>query len=428
LQKTKPFFPIFTTQFTLNIIPCITVMAPQAQPQLHNASKTLNDFFQHHISPPEIRNAWAHIRIHLLTSSPSSASAPNDPLITAALEKIHERLLLIEKSLSAHQNTAKPSLSYADAVKNPAPVARTLSEEFVPSRLLNEVTVKRSSDAAPLQPSPQVIETINKARAGKPGKVIAARSLKSGDVLVTADTPSTKALLEKNTAWTTAIAGSECVQGHKFMVVAHAVKLSRVDQNEQVKSISNIASQNPSLKSRVDILRVSWCVKMLKRGKTHGPLLLEVGTPMEANILVQESLLHDGELKDCELFIEDCTMTQCYRCYHYRHTAHSCKGSRNCEHCTKEHASNNCPTSKNHATYSCCNCKGKHTAWSRLCPERAARASRAAAAYAARPSLYKIPAKFSSDLSSPRPSPATSPLANCPSNPTYPHPSIWSGT
>jgi hypothetical protein len=85
--------------------------------------------------------------------------------------------------VSAHQNTAKPSLSYADAVKNPAPVARALSEKFVPSRLLKEVTVRRSSDAAPLQPSPQVVEAVNKARAGKPGKVIAARSLNSGDVL-----------------------------------------------------------------------------------------------------------------------------------------------------------------------------------------------------------------------------------------------------
>jgi uncharacterized protein YaiI (UPF0178 family) len=122
----------------------------------------------------------------------------------------------------------------------------------LPSRHLNEVTVKRSSDAAPLQPGPRVVEAINKARAGKPSKVIAAKSVKSRDVLVTADTPSTKALLEKNTAWITAIGSSEHVQGHRFMVMALAVKLSRVDQNEQAKSISNIASQSPSLKSRVE--------------------------------------------------------------------------------------------------------------------------------------------------------------------------------
>jgi hypothetical protein len=186
-------------------------MAPQALPKLHNTSKTLNDFFQHHIPPPELKNAWAQIRNHLLTASPSSANAPNDPLITMALEKIHEQLLLIEKSVSTHQNTAKPSPSYADAIKTLAPATCALSEKFVPSRLLNEVTVKRSSDTAHLQPSPRVVETINKPRAGKPGKVIAAKSLKSGDVLVTADIPSTKALLENNTAWMTVFTGSKHV-------------------------------------------------------------------------------------------------------------------------------------------------------------------------------------------------------------------------
>ncbi len=68
------------------------------------------------------------------------------------------------------------------------------------------------------------------------------------------------------------------------MVMAHADKVSRVDPKEQAKSISNIESQNPSLKSRVKILRVFWRVKTLKRGKTDVPLPLEVGTPMDASI------------------------------------------------------------------------------------------------------------------------------------------------
>jgi hypothetical protein len=238
-------------------------MAPQAQSQLHDAFKTLNDFFLHHIPPPDIRNAWTQIRIHLLTTSSFSANTPNDPQITAALDQVHERLLLIEKSVSFSQNTAKPPVSYADAVTIPPLAARVPTKKFVPSRLLNEVTVKTVSDTAPLQPSFRVVEAINRARAGKPGKVIAARSLKSGDVLVTADTPSTKALLEQDTAWTTVIANKTRVQGHKFMVIAHAVKVSRVDQNEQAKSISNIESQNPTLKSRVKILRISWRQKTL---------------------------------------------------------------------------------------------------------------------------------------------------------------------
>ncbi len=153
--------------------------------------------------------------------------------------------------------------------------------------------------------------------------------------------------------------------------MAHAVKVSREDQKEQAKSITNIESQNPYLKSRVKILCISWHLKTLKCGKVRGPLLLEVGNPGEANILVQEGLLHDGGLKDCELFIEDCTFTQCYKCYHFGHTAKTCKGRRSCGHCAKERDSRSCPTSQNPTTYSCCNCKGKHTSWSRMCPVRA---------------------------------------------------------
>jgi hypothetical protein len=205
------------------------------------------------------------------------------------------------------------------------------------------------------------------------------------------------------------------------MVMAHAVKVSRVDQNEQAKSITNCESQNPSLKSIVRILCVSWRLKTLKCGKTHGPLLLEVGTPGEANILVQEGLLHVGELKDCEHFIQDCTLTQCYKCYHFRHTAKTCKDRRNCGHCAKEHDSGSCPTFQNPATYSCCNDKGKLTAWSRLCPVRAAQASRADAAYAARPSLYKILAKSSHDPSCPSPLPPLPP-STLPFKPSLPHP------
>jgi hypothetical protein len=61
------------------------------------------------------------------------------------------------------------------------------------------MTVKTISDTVPLQPSSPDVEAINNARAGQPGKVITARSLKSGDVLMTADTPSTKALPEQDT-------------------------------------------------------------------------------------------------------------------------------------------------------------------------------------------------------------------------------------
>jgi outer membrane biosynthesis protein TonB len=52
---------------------------------------------------------------------------------------------------------------------------------------------------------------------------------------------------------------------------------------------------------------------------------------------------------------------------------------------------------------------GKHATWARLCPERVARGSRAGAAYAARPNLYKIPAMLTPEFPNPPP-PSFSPM------------------
>jgi hypothetical protein len=123
------------------------------------------------------------------------------------------------------------------------------------------MTVKTISNDTPREPSPHNVEAINKIRVRKPGKVIAAISLKSRDVLVIAYTPSTKALLEQDTTWKIVIAGKLCNQGHRFIVIAYAVKVSRVDQNEQAKLISNIESQNPTLKSSITIVSVTGCLK-----------------------------------------------------------------------------------------------------------------------------------------------------------------------
>ncbi len=59
----------------------------------------------------EKRYAWAQIKSYLLTTSPSQGNASNDPPLTAALDKIHEQLLLIEVSVSVSQNTAEPTFS-----------------------------------------------------------------------------------------------------------------------------------------------------------------------------------------------------------------------------------------------------------------------------------------------------------------------------
>jgi hypothetical protein len=107
------------------------------------------------------------------------------------LEDIQGRLTLIEKRIPVLQNAAKP-LSYADAACQQPSAPQAPPEKYLPSRILSEVTVQPIDESQPTQTSACIVEAINKARASLPGKVVAARRLRSGDVLVTADSPSTK--------------------------------------------------------------------------------------------------------------------------------------------------------------------------------------------------------------------------------------------
>ncbi len=89
------------------------------------------------------------------------------------------------------------------------------------------------------------------------------------------------------------------------MVMDYVVKVSRVEEIEQAKSIVRIESQNHTLKSSVRILGGPRHMKIIRCSKTRNPLPIVVVTPRDANILVQEGLIDNLELKDIKLYIED---------------------------------------------------------------------------------------------------------------------------
>jgi hypothetical protein len=194
-------------------------------------------------------------------------------------------------------------------------------------------------------------------------------------------------------------------------VIAHSVRTNRIDTKNQQKALAELQAQYHQLKGKVKFLRVTWKKKTLKDGRLSGPLLINVGTPEEANTLVSDGLIHDHEPKNCEIFHSECNMTQCYKCWACGHIAMTCRKPQTCGNCAKEHHSGSCPTPNNKWTHFCSNCKGKHTVWDQACPIRKAEAARAAAAYKTRPTMYAIvsrapnPAQLLSLQFSPTPTP-----------------------
>jgi glutathione S-transferase len=263
---------------------------------------TVEAYLQAANCPQHIRNAWLYLRKGLEEVNTAKGTMPN-----SALEEILTRLASIEKRLSASPLTSQKQLTYADSARAPAPAPS--QERLVPGRALKEVTVQVLSDPKPSQTIERLVESINAAQSNMSGKVPAARKLQSGYILVTADSQETKNLIDQEEGWTKVIAGKTKVKGQRFTVMAHSVRTNRIETENQEKAIAELQAQNPQLKNKVKFIKVTWMKKTLKKGRLHGQLLIDVGTPEEADTLVHEGLLHNHELKNCELFHSECKMT-----------------------------------------------------------------------------------------------------------------------
>ncbi len=86
-------------------------------------------------------------------------------------------------------------LTYADSTRYA--LAHSTQEKPVPSRALKEVLVKVIKDPRPSQTSGRLVESINAAQSNRAGKVLAARKLDSGNIVITADSHETKNLIEQ---------------------------------------------------------------------------------------------------------------------------------------------------------------------------------------------------------------------------------------
>ncbi len=110
-------------------------MHSQPQSPMQQAVRKIDEFFRTRQAPQDVKNAWAQVKIDLITSkaspplpAPTTSNAP----IVAALEDIQGRLTLIEKRIPVLQDAAKP-LSYADASRRPPPTHQAPSERFCPA-------------------------------------------------------------------------------------------------------------------------------------------------------------------------------------------------------------------------------------------------------------------------------------------------------
>jgi len=309
----------------------------------------------------------------------------------AKLTQAVEALVTIQKKPAP----AAP-ISYAAALKGSPAWPGSPAVREVPTRLARELVIA-CPDASPQdrgRPVKQIVEEINKLKGSTvPGKVLAARRLPSGDVLITTDTAETKEQLERSERWLPAVSQTAKINRRKFTVLVHGVRMSALDCSKQDAAIKELLGQNQHLRGRVEFLRVRWPRRAVKLGKPVSHLIIDVATPAQANLLIDDGLLFHSELKDCELYHGDCRLTQCFNCQKYGHTAKVCRDTQKCGACAAPgHSDRDCPLKNSPSAHHCANCNLEHTAWSTKCRIRKEQLEKTRLAYATRPRKFAVAA------------------------------------
>ena len=238
---------------------------------------------------------------------------------TNAIHTLQRAVQKLTAQFEAQNNKTHASgplgTSYAAAAqRGAAGTAQSRIEPIkpVPARHKREIITTRGVETVEQaqRTGKELVEQLNSAGAEIGGQIVAARGLPSGDMVLTTDEEQTRIKWITNQQWLKAFGTGARVKRREFIVLAHGIKVGQAQEPQQ--TIDDIYQQNPKLQGTVEILRVSWSKKLLRTGRKTGPLHISVAEPEQANALIKNGLIWDYELHDCEPFIGECRITQCF--------------------------------------------------------------------------------------------------------------------
>jgi hypothetical protein len=267
----------------------------------------------------------------------------------------------------------------------------------VPPRLNRELVIQ-TGDASLDKTGAQLIPLVNDSMPT--GKAIACRRLQSGDYVVTLDAAETKNHWETNTQWLHVFGAKARIARREFAILAHGIVINQIQTGDQPVAIQKIYDQNPGLKENVEILRVAWTKRTIKKWEQQGQppngkgsLLLSIASPKQANYTIDNGLIWGYQIHECEPYSGECQVTQCFKCYKYGHTQKMCKGVNRCGTCSQPgHKEEDCHVREDGSKWKCINCpegKDNHSCWSKKCPIRQQKKAMAQKAYQERPYRFQ---------------------------------------
>ena len=333
----------------------------------------------------EIKDAWEWVKEVVLKGG--GVGGGRQGASATLEEKVDKLAKAVESLIKAPQKSAP--MTYASITAN-----RTQSTVMqVPARRGRELTVKAGEESLgqKRRTNAEIISDTNKAIGVD--AVIAARRLPSGDVLLTFTEEAEKKRWEGTSRIAEALGAQARVKRAEYTIIAHGVKVALIKTDQQKDSIEEIYKNNPRWVGKVDILRVGWSRKTIREGRKFAPLHIGVAEPTQANWAIDEGFVSENSYHDCEVFVGDVHITQCFNCYKYGHIAAHCKETQRCGFCAAGgHKTKDCPKENDKAGHRCTNCPGgkKHVAWSRDCRARIEQYQKAKEAYLTRPKSFQV--------------------------------------
>ncbi|EMD60748.1 hypothetical protein COCSADRAFT_97718 [Bipolaris sorokiniana ND90Pr] len=195
-------------------------------------------------------------------------------------------------------------------------------------------------------------------------KIVSSNQLKSGDLSVKAATSTeVEALRQFADDWAARIGHGASIQIPTYGVLAHGIRTSTMNMDRFEDNRSQILQDNRPFIPQAEIRHIGWLTRDAT-AKTASTITIEFTRPEDANKIIDEGLVWQGE----------------------------CKAATACGFCAQEHDTRDCPAKSDRTiARKCTLCRGEHEAWSRQCPTRKDEMAKAKMAYDTRPQYHFVP-------------------------------------
>jgi hypothetical protein len=222
-------------------------------------------------------------------------------------------------------------------------------------------------------------------------KIVSSNQLRSGDLSIkTAGSSEVEALRQFADDWAHRIGSGTTVQIPTFGVLAHGIRTSSMDMSKIYEIRAQILQDNRPFIPRAEIRHIGWLTRDAA-AKTARTITIEFIKPEDADEIIDEGLVWQGEVFRSERYERQCRVKQCFKCQRYGHKGTQCKAATACGHCLQEHDTRDCPSRAGQpVTRKFAACRGEHEAWNRQCRTRKDEIAKARAAYEMRPRYHHV--------------------------------------